>query len=407
MEELKFSKYLIIRQEENLHPPSNSEIFENGLQRDPEGIVRCNDRLQNAGPEFRSVFLSYVSHLVFLLLFFFHKKFNAHCGAQQMLSLYREEHWTPRARNKARQIVKSICNWCKRERAKLYTYPPIMPPLPTFRISKNCPYVSVGVDMFGALSVRCHGIVCKVYVALYSCLLSRHTHLEICEDLSAASFIRSFRRFCSRRGQPLLLISDNASGFIMAKEILAQAWNPVNPSSSVIRYMTEHNIKWKTIPALSPHFGATWERTVGIIKGPLERALGRRIVTLEELHSILCEAEFLANARPVTYLYQQESALVLRPTDLVQPLQPTYQPFLSNIWDNDENWMPRYDLKDKVLKTWADSNRILKTFWDLFRTEYLNYLRERTSLFPKQSGSTGNFPQTRRSSACKSSQRKK
>lgn len=41
---------------------------------------------------------------------------------------------------------------------------------------------------------------------------------------------------------------------------------------------------------------------------------------------------------------------------------------------------------------WAESNRILKIYWDLFRTEYLNFLRERSSAFRQKAGNTQLIP---------------
>lgn len=76
----------------------------------------------------------------------------------------------------------------------------------------------------------------------------------------------------------------------------------------------------------------------------------------------------------------------------MQPRQPAYQPFLSNYWDDEEFYLPKVTLKDKVIKMWAESNRILKIYWDLFRTEYLNFLRERSSAFRQKAGNTQLIP---------------
>lgn len=266
LEELKLSKHLIVRQEQNMYPPSGTDIFENGLQRDPEGIVRCSDRLKNAGVEYNSIFIPYASRLVFLLLFFIHKKNDLHVSAQQMLSIYREHYWSPRARSTARQIVKYMCNWCKRERTKPYPYPPLMPALPDYRVQVQPAFLSSAVDMFGHILIRCHGEVRKIYVALFCCLVTRMCHPEACFDLSADSFIKSFRRFCSRRGKPALLLSDNQSGFLMSKEILEQAWNPVRPDSSVMQYMTKMEANTSVIASFWRQLGETGPRHKGSIQ---------------------------------------------------------------------------------------------------------------------------------------------
>jgi hypothetical protein len=50
----------------------------------------------------------------------------------------------------------------------------------------------------------------KACIALYTCASTRAVHLELVPNLTADAFIRSFRRFISRRGIPKFILSDNA-----------------------------------------------------------------------------------------------------------------------------------------------------------------------------------------------------
>lgn len=60
----------------------------------------------------------------------------------------------------------------------------------------------------------------KVYIALFSCCVTRAVHLELVGDLSAAAFRPSFRRFTAKNGMPALIVSDNAKTFQATEKAL-------------------------------------------------------------------------------------------------------------------------------------------------------------------------------------------
>ena len=53
----------------------------------------------------------------------------------------------------------------------------------------------------------------KVYIALFSCCVTRALYLDLVEDLSATTFLRCLRKFTARMGTPTLIASDNAKTF--------------------------------------------------------------------------------------------------------------------------------------------------------------------------------------------------
>ena len=53
----------------------------------------------------------------------------------------------------------------------------------------------------------------KVYIALFTCCVTRAVHLELVVDLSIDTFKRCLRRFIARRGVPTLMVSDNTKTF--------------------------------------------------------------------------------------------------------------------------------------------------------------------------------------------------
>ena len=60
----------------------------------------------------------------------------------------------------------------------------------------------------------------KVWIVLYTCCVTRAIHLDLVSDMSAPMFIRSFKRFSSRRGLPVPMISDNAKTFEAAAKVI-------------------------------------------------------------------------------------------------------------------------------------------------------------------------------------------
>ena len=90
----------------------------------------------------------------------------------------------------------------------------------------------------------------KVHVALNSSATTRAIHLDLVSDTSLSSFIKSLKRFVSRRGIPYLMIYDNATCFKKEEVKLSEE-------------LTSLLIKWKFIIEGSPWWGDSfWERLV-------------------------------------------------------------------------------------------------------------------------------------------------
>ena len=52
------------------------------------------------------------------------------------------------------------------------------------------------------------------------CCVVRAVHLDLVPDMSALTFIRSFKRFAARRGLPSRVISDNGKAFKAAAKMI-------------------------------------------------------------------------------------------------------------------------------------------------------------------------------------------
>ena len=154
----------------------------------------------------------------------------AHSGVKDTLVEVRSSYWIPQGRAFVRQYIYR-CVTCRRYAASSYKPPP---PLPEFRVQQSMPFSSVGVDYAGPLVVKHNTYTScqngrwntytscneKVWVCLFTCCVTRAVHIDVVNDLSSLSFIRCFKRFISRRGLPVRIISDNGSTFKSASKIL-------------------------------------------------------------------------------------------------------------------------------------------------------------------------------------------
>ena len=89
------------------------------------------------------------------------------------------------------QSLISKCIICKRVAGKPYAAPD-PPPLVKDRVNATRPFEVTGMDFTGAL-YNCSGTgEHKVYICLFTCVVSRAIHLEVVVDLTLQYFYRHF-----------------------------------------------------------------------------------------------------------------------------------------------------------------------------------------------------------------------
>ena len=129
---------------------------------------------------------------------------------------------------------------------------PMMPPLPKQRVSESVPFSHCGIDYFGPLYVKEKSGSQKVWVCLFTCLVTRAIHLELILDMSTEKFLLGLRRFVARHGSPCEIVSDNASTFKLAQDTIDKLWGQVLTETDVISYSVNEKIKWNFIVELAP-----------------------------------------------------------------------------------------------------------------------------------------------------------
>ena len=312
-----------------------------------DNLVKMGGRLEFSDlseEEKHPVILPNKSYIVKLIAQATHHR-QLHAGINQTLISLRYNYWIIRARQLVRRIVKAcfICRKLNPVRLKVQTAP-----LPRDRILQCSPFDIVGIDFTGPLYVyegppkvkrdnelkrkviSYDGVPCrKMYVCLYTCAVSRAVHLELVWDLTTESFVRSFRRFISRKGMCRVIYSDNASSFKKAEKDI-KFYLELMKGKAFQSYLTEHNIEWKYILECSPWWGGFYERLMKSIKTPLKKILGKSRIDVDEMSTMLCEIEAQINSRPITTVSDEPSEqkyitpasfLIGRPT-MNMPLKP-------------------------------------------------------------------------------------
>ncbi|KRY40569.1 hypothetical protein T01_12309 [Trichinella spiralis] len=117
--------------------------------------------------------------------------------------------------------------------------------------------------------------------------------------------MQALRRFIARRGRPEIIQSDNFRSFKAAASELRQLWRHVDVDR-VQRELVGHRIHWKFITERAPWMGGYWERLVRSIKESLRKILGKALLDEEELRTTLCEVEASLNARPLTFVGDED-----------------------------------------------------------------------------------------------------
>ena len=177
-------------------------VIQLGLYLDSDRLLRCRGRLENAEvcDDARHPLLLPTQHRYTDLLIQMHYKASLHTDCAHTLSLIRQKYWIPQGRLSVKKVLKR-CTLCGRHEGVPYKMP-LMPPIPTERVSVAVPFTNTGVDYFGPLYIKVKRGTQKVWVCLYTCLTTRAVHLELMQDMSTEQFLLGFRRFVAQHGKP-------------------------------------------------------------------------------------------------------------------------------------------------------------------------------------------------------------
>lgn len=341
--------------------------LENTLNlRETNSLLRVTSRLSNAKTlpyNLKEPLLLNRSHrLTYLIIIDAHQRVK-HNGLNHTLSEIRKEYWIPRGKSLIKQYLHK-CIICKKFNVRPYNYPK-QADLPAHRVNESQCFSSIGIDYTGTLyckDIYDHNYTdandtCKCYIVIYTCSISRGIVLDLVPDNSADTFIKSFKKFISRRGCPQFVCSDNGSPFI---------------AKSTKEFCSSKNIEWSFNIAEAPWFGGYWERLIGQVKRCLRKTLGKSMLSFYELESIIYELELIVNSRPLSALFDDEIEEVITPNHLL---------FGHSL--NIENKESLVESNFNLSKHTKYVNDLKEHFWRRWRAEYIPALRENQKLYKR------------------------
>ena len=115
----------------------------------------------------------------------------------------------------ARKLARSVCSKCiecRKASAKVGSQ--LMGQLPPSRLNPEYVFYHTGLDYAGPYETK-DG---------YVCFYTKAVHLDIVKDNTTESLVACLSRFCSRRGLPRTLHSDNGSNLVGAKNELEELY---------------------------------------------------------------------------------------------------------------------------------------------------------------------------------------
>jgi len=340
---------------------------------DREGVLRVGGRLMHADiPESQKhpALLPKNHHVVDVIARHYHMQ-NLHAGPNLLLAILRQQFWPVNGLYLTKRVVRR-CVTCHRHQAVPATQ--LMGQLPASRVNPSPPFSQVGVDYAGpfqmALRTGRKPPIVKAYVAVFVCMATKATHLELVSDLTTAAFIAALQRFISRRGLPCDVYSDEGTNFVGAKSELDELLKFVNSAAhidGVKDFLSPQGITFHTNPPASPHHGGLWEAAVKSMKFHLRRVMGTRNLSMEEFRTLLCQVEAMLNSRPLTPLTDDPNDLsALTPGHFLigRPLNALPYPDLGHV-------------PISQLDRWQAVQCVSQHIWESWRKAYLSLLQSR------------------------------
>ncbi|XP_064644710.1 uncharacterized protein LOC135498383 [Lineus longissimus] len=385
-------------------PKRPSIINQLGLLIDEDNIIRCGGRIRNADVNTARKYpmllpgTPVTSHLTSLIITHAHHT-ATHYGVGITMAGLRERFWITSMRSVVKKVI-NRCVVCKLVAGRPYLQPKA-PQLPEFRLNDIVPYLSTAIDFTAHLYVKVRNqdhvkikdahrktyTVQKAYVCLFTCCTTRAVHLEITPDLTVGSFLRVFRRFTSTHSVPKLVYCDNAKTFTCADKELKRLYQNV-AGEECQRQFANKRISFKYAPVQASWFAGVHERLIGVSKLATKKVLGKALVPMDELQTVVKEIQSVINNRPLTYLSSDSHELkAITPNCLIygheRYILPQEEVEIGDDFDT------TYGGRDAIEK-WAHKRALLlKAFRTRFYDEYLAALRQQHTYETRKQYATG------------------
>lgn len=359
--------------ESGKHVDKKSKLLKLNVFADNEGIIRVGGRLKNANIPFNAkhqIILPKNNEATNLIIYETHQ-LALHAGAKLTEAILRQQYWVIDSQSTIKKELKK-CLVCSKYAPKPMDQ--LMANLPEYRVNKPFKvFMNTAIDFAGPFWTKVSTLRSskseKSYVCVFVCMASRAMHLELVGNLTAESCVAALRRFIAKRGKVANFFSDNGTNFVKANKILQELSEAEKSQyqAALDGELLSNEINWHFSPPGSPHHNGLAEAAVKSMKSHLRKALGEKVLTLEEMHTLLCQIEGVVNARPMCALSNDPNdTQTITPAHFLQMVSMQMAP------DDDLS-----DVKSNYLSRWQTVQKIFQQFWKQWKNEYLNQLQVR------------------------------
>ena len=341
---------------------------------DKEGLIRIGGRIRQIEMEFQlkhPLVIPRHGRTTQLIVRWYHHKVK-HCGRGITLNELRQAgFWVINGCSVVKFMIQN-CVTCRALRG--IPNEQKMADLPEERLIEAAPFTYVGVDVFGPFQIKEKRKVLKRYGVIFTCLASRAVHLESTASMETDTFILALRRLVARRGNVMILRSDNGTNFVGANHELSEAFKEMD-HRKIQEFMQSTDgdwLVWKFNPPKASHMGGVWERQIRSVRAVLNSILKSHGEALDEesYRTFLCEAECIVNSRPLTTdnLNDSSSCTPLTPNQLLTMKSKMSIP--------PPGVFPAEDLYSR--RRWRRVTHLANEFWLRWKKEYLSSLQSRS-----------------------------
>lgn len=338
---------------------------------DDKGIMRVGGRLVNAAlgyEERHPAILMAKNDVAQLIITDAHERVF-HSGPQNTSNYIHQRYWLLNERREVRKVVHR-CVTCAKSRPKVQQQ--LMGDLPAARVRVSRPFLHTAMDFAGPIwsrTTRGRGQKAhKSWIAVFVCLNTKATHLELVSELSTAAFIAAFRRFISRRGLCAHVYCDNGTNFVGANREMREQLATCVRDEQWRMILADSGTTYHFSPPGSPHFNGLAEATVRMAKTAMRKVIGDTKLTFEEMSTFLSQVEAALNSRPLCAVPSDGNDInALTPGHFLvgQPLTAVPEPDATN---------ERLATGDR----WHLVQQLTQHFWRRWSREYLHQLQQRT-----------------------------
>ena len=165
------------------------------------------------------------------------------------------------------------------------------------------------------------------------------------------------------------MLSDNGSTFKATKKAITSLFK----HPTVKQHFANVQVKWQFNVQRAPCWGGVFERMIQSAKRCLRKSIGGARLTYDELTTVVAEVEMILNSRPLSYLSSDDIEEPLTPSHLLLGRRVVNLPDVSVA----DNYEPEsITTQGELTKRMKQFNRVLQSFWERWRYEYLLELRE-------------------------------